>query len=134
MKTETIMKATIQFELDSDDLQYCDDDRLASLWHIAQANPAGYGDVSACDIAEEIGREIIRRWLAATPPVLWNHQGRHIRDVSASALPAYDGPTSPNAADQAPMPSSLSAQCLSTARPRDGITDDPYNACHCQRA
>ena len=24
-----------------------------------------------------IGREIIRRWLHATPPELWSHQGRH---------------------------------------------------------
>ena len=29
------------------------------------------------DLAERIGREIIRRWLGGVPPELHRHQGRH---------------------------------------------------------
>ena len=121
------MKTSITFEIDSAILTHYTDEYLASLWHIAQANPAEYGDITACDIAEEIGREIIRRWLSDTPPSLWNHEGRHIADVTTRAL--VETP-----AGREEMPASLSAQCLSTARPRDGITDDPYNACSSNRA
>jgi hypothetical protein len=46
------------------------------LWHLAQANPAPHGDRAAGELVERIGREIIRRWLQATPPELWRHQGR----------------------------------------------------------
>jgi hypothetical protein len=52
------------------------DSQLATLWHVAQANPAPHGDRSAGELAERIGREIIRRWLAACQPELWHHQGR----------------------------------------------------------
>lgn len=72
------MKQTISFEVDSNQLPHINDQYLTQLWHIAQANPAPTGDVQASDFAEQVGREIIKRWLAQTPPALWTHQGRHI--------------------------------------------------------
>lgn len=68
---------TITFAVDGSDLGRFNDGHLAQLWHIAQANPAPYGDRTACMLAEEIGREIIRRWLGSVPPELWRHQGAH---------------------------------------------------------
>ncbi len=66
----------ITIEFDDDALASNSDERLAMLWHVAQANPAPHGDRAAGDAVESIGREIIRRWLRATPPSLWHHQGR----------------------------------------------------------
>lgn len=71
------MKTTISFEIDSDRLQGYTDEYLAELWYITQANPADITDRDAGDIAEHIGREIIRRWIRGTLVPLWNHQGRH---------------------------------------------------------
>ena len=72
------MKETITFEIDTNDLSRFTDKYLASLWHIAQANPA---DPIQCRdagcLAELIGREIIRRWLGNIEPELWHHQGHH---------------------------------------------------------
>ncbi len=69
---------TITFTIDADNLRTYTDEYIAQLWHISQANPAPYGDADACEFAEHVGREIVRRWLAETPPTLWTHQGRHI--------------------------------------------------------
>ena len=74
---------TITFTVDANDLSRYTDEHIAQLWHIAQANPAPYGDADACDFAEHVGREIVRRWLATTPPELWTHQGRHIAPPAA---------------------------------------------------
>jgi hypothetical protein len=71
------MKATIAFNIDTDSLQGYNDDHLAQLWHIGQANPAPIQDRAAGELAEKIGREIIRRWLGGVPPALWSHQGHH---------------------------------------------------------
>ncbi len=71
------MKQTISFEIDTDKLKSCTDTYLAQLWHIVQANPAGIENKEAGEIAEHVGREIIRRFLANTSPELWAHQGRH---------------------------------------------------------
>lgn len=68
---------TITFTVDGNDLGRFNDGHLAQLWHIGQANPAPFGDRTACMLTEEIGREIIRRWLASVPPELWRHQGVH---------------------------------------------------------
>lgn len=65
---------TIRF---SQHLQGYTDQHLTALWHVTQANPAEYGDDDAGRATEFVGREIIRRFLAATPPTLWNHQGAH---------------------------------------------------------
>jgi hypothetical protein len=77
------MKTTIVFEVDADNLASFTDSHIAQLWHVAQANPAPFGDKSACNLAEDIGFEIIRRWLNSTPPELWAHQARHVPCVAA---------------------------------------------------
>ena len=71
------MQATITFQVDTDHLTHTADDTLAQLWHISQANPAPFGDATACDLAEQVAHEIVRRWLATISPALWTHQARH---------------------------------------------------------
>ena len=71
-------KHTIPIEIDEAALSGYSDSYLALCWHVAQANPRdGFADSIAGDLAESIGREIIRRWLKSAPVELWNHQGRH---------------------------------------------------------
>lgn len=71
------MSATsITIEIDDARLGSYSDSYLATAWHVAQANPAPHGDHAAGELVERIGREIIRRWLAAARVELWNHQGR----------------------------------------------------------
>jgi hypothetical protein len=69
-------KYEITIEVDDGRLGSYQDAQLAMCWHLAQANPAPHGDRAAGELVERIGREIIRRWLQATPPELWRHQGR----------------------------------------------------------
>jgi hypothetical protein len=69
-------KTAITVEIDDALLATYSDSHLATLWHVAQANPAPHGDRHAGELAERIGREIIRRWLSASQPELWHHQGR----------------------------------------------------------
>ena len=69
---------TIAFEVDSGRLGSYTDEHLAQLWHIGQANPAPFGDAAACNFAELVGREVIRRWLAQVSPALWTHQASHV--------------------------------------------------------
>ncbi|WP_067171119.1 hypothetical protein [Microtetraspora niveoalba] len=69
-------KITVSFDIDTSELKTLTDTRLATLWHVAQANPAPHGDRDAGEVVEYIGREIIRRWLRSAPPELWHHQGR----------------------------------------------------------
>lgn len=71
------MKTAITIEVDTARLPHLEDRYLAALWHVGQANPAPISDRDAGAIAEEIGREIIRRWLERTGAELWAHQGRH---------------------------------------------------------
>jgi hypothetical protein len=71
------MKHAITIEIDEADLVRVTDERLALWWHVAQHNPAPYGDSMAGDLVEHIAREIIRRWLKGVEPELWHHQGRH---------------------------------------------------------
>lgn len=80
------MKTNITFEIDSDRLDGYTDEYLAELWYIAQANGAGIADRDAGDIAEHIGREIIRRWIRETPVPLWNHQGRHAPQIELADM------------------------------------------------
>lgn len=72
------MKTTVTFSIDTDNLSSFTDSYLAALWHISQANIAPFGDQNACELAEKVGREIIRRFVTAQPPELWVHQGRHV--------------------------------------------------------
>lgn len=71
------MKTSITFEIDTDNLSGYTDEHLASLWHIAQSNPAELGDRDASDLAGKIGYEIIKRWLSTAPVKLYSHQPRH---------------------------------------------------------
>jgi len=72
------MTTQITIEVDEDQLASYTDQHLALCWHVAQANPAdGFATREPGELAERIGREIIRRWLRAVPPELWHHQGRH---------------------------------------------------------
>ena len=72
------MKTIVTFEIDTDNLSGYIDSYLATLWHIAQANPAPFGDNDACQLAEHIGRECIKRFVERAGVDLWSVQGRHI--------------------------------------------------------
>ena len=80
------MKLCISFDVDTDRLPHYSGEHVAQLWHVAQANPAPFGDRDACHFAELVGREIVRRWLAAAPVALWTHQAAHL-----VPLPVADG-------------------------------------------
>lgn len=80
------MQHEVTFRIDTDNLKSYTDEYLASLWHIAQANPASIRDRAAGDLAEHIGREIIRRWLRWAGAPLWNHQGRHHYSIALTDL------------------------------------------------
>jgi hypothetical protein len=71
-------KIEITIEIDDGRLERSSTAHLATLWHVAQANPADqFEDQAAGRLVERIGREIIRRWLRAAEPELWHHQGEH---------------------------------------------------------
>jgi hypothetical protein len=69
------MKASVTIEIDTAGLRSVEDRYLAQLWHVAQINPAPSTDVDAAKLTDDIGREIIRRWLTSQPPELYAHQG-----------------------------------------------------------
>jgi hypothetical protein len=75
------METRITIDICPDALQHIDSQFLAAYWHAAQVNPAADDDRDACRLVESIGREIIRRWLAATPPALWVRQGVHAYEL-----------------------------------------------------
>lgn len=66
---------TIHIEV-PEHLTSLEDSHLAALWHAAQANSAPFGDREACEIADRIGWEIIRRFCRGVDPELYHHQGR----------------------------------------------------------
>lgn len=68
-------KHSITIEFDANSLSNYEDSFLAALWHVAQWNPAPRGDHDAAQVAEQIGREIILRWLKKVPAVIWNRKG-----------------------------------------------------------
>lgn len=71
-------KTAITVEIDTGNLGGYEDRYLAMLWHVAQANPAdGFTDKAPGELAERIGREIIRRWLGQADVELYHHQGHH---------------------------------------------------------
>lgn len=45
-----------------------------------KANPAPYDSKVAIEVTEDVGREIIRRWLNSQPPSLWSHHGTRFAD------------------------------------------------------
>jgi hypothetical protein len=80
----------ITIEIDDAKLVGYTDEHLALCWHVAQANPAVFGDRMAGELTERIGREIIRRWLRNVPPELWHHQGRHSSQKWLSEFATYE--------------------------------------------
>ena len=80
----------ITIEIDDGKLSGYADEFLAVCWHAAQHNPAPFGDAMAGELAEHIGREIIRRWLAGVKPELWHHQGRHHAQKWLSEFATYE--------------------------------------------
>ena len=80
------MKTTIQFHIDTERLPGYTDEYIMSLWYVAQANPAPIEDADAGQVAEHIGREIIKRWISSMTPPLWNHQSRHAPAMELAAL------------------------------------------------
>jgi len=70
------MKHQITIDIENDALASYSSEYLAMCWHVAQHNPAPFGDHLAGELTEQIGREIIRRWLRDVRPELWHHQAR----------------------------------------------------------
>lgn len=78
MPTDPYKPTQVVIEIDRYSLGSYSDSYLAALWHVAQVNPAPQFETSdAGDLAERIGREIIRRWLKDVDPELYTHQGHH---------------------------------------------------------
>lgn len=71
------MKQQVTISIDTDAISSYTDTHLATLWHVAQANPAPIEDADAGALVEKIGREIIRRFLVNTQPELYHYQGEH---------------------------------------------------------
>lgn len=95
------MKHSITIEINDESLDNYTDEYIAQCWHVAQANPAPHTDRDAGALAESIGREIIRRWLAKVPPELYRHQGNsYYWDIARQAGKWVDGKWTPN--DQLP--------------------------------
>jgi hypothetical protein len=69
------------------------DHYLALAWHVAQANPAPFGDKDAGRFTEHIAREIVRRWLRGVEPELWHNQGAHHSQHHLSRFAKFDGET-----------------------------------------
>lgn len=78
----------IILDLEKPELASVCDAYLVALWHAGQWNSAPPDDTEACRAAELIGREIIRRWLAATPAELWMRQGDHAKTLPGIARAA----------------------------------------------
>jgi hypothetical protein len=92
-------KVTIAIEIDPARLASYADSYLATLWHVAQANPAPHGDHTAGELAESVGWEIIRRWLKAAPVELWHHQARDYYWSQLGKLATFQpGPGKPGGA------------------------------------
>ncbi len=85
------MKTAITVEIDTECLEHFTDEHIATLWHVAQVNPAPIDDADAGHLAEMIGREIIRRWLERQRPVLWHHQGKHHFATALCQFARWDG-------------------------------------------
>lgn len=67
------------------------DSYLATLWHVIQAAPAGFEHKAPGEIAEAIGREIIRRWLRTVEPELYHQQGHHYDWKQLTRFARWDG-------------------------------------------
>lgn len=96
------MKTAVLIEVDTDTLRNVTDAHLVNLWHVAQANPAPMEDRAAGQLAEHIGREIVRRFIAERDPELWARQGSHAYFCEALSLREQARqPEPPNASNAA---------------------------------
>jgi len=83
----------ITIEFDPNRLPTYSDSHLAMLWHLGQANPVdGFEASTAGDLAERIGREIIRRWLRGVTPEMYHHQGLHYYWHQLAKFATYQPP------------------------------------------
>ncbi|RSM59478.1 hypothetical protein DMB66_27730 [Actinoplanes sp. ATCC 53533] len=83
----------ITIEFDPDRLTTYTDSHLAMLWSLAQANPDnGFDTSQPGELAERIGREVIRRWLRNVEPEMYHHQGRHYYWRQLTKLATYQPP------------------------------------------
>lgn len=85
-------ETTIGITFDLNKLASYTDEFLATLWHVAQANPAPHGDYQAGDIASKVGCEIIRRWLTNAPVEMYHHQQRDNYWQALRQLAKYEPP------------------------------------------
>lgn len=67
-------KVVIEIDTDAGALSTLASGHLANLWHVAQTNPAAYGDRDASQLVKSLGDEIVRRWLAEVPADRFVHQ------------------------------------------------------------
>ena len=86
----TVADTTIPVTFDLDQIGGYTDEFLATLWHVAQANPAPHGDHLAGDIAAKVGFEIIRRWLGKAPVEMYRHQQRDNYWQALTRLARYE--------------------------------------------
>lgn len=84
------MKNEITVTIDDAMLTGYSDKFLATAWNAVQNSHAEFGDSLMCDLAEHIGREIIRRWLRHIEPELWSVQGRHHSQKWLSEFAKYE--------------------------------------------
>jgi hypothetical protein len=86
------MKTTITFEIDTSRLIGMTDEQLACLWHIAQANPAPYGDRDAGRLVRSLNTEIVTRWLAGQTPRMHTHSPEDPYVKTLMDLGDFSGP------------------------------------------
>ena len=84
------MTEQIAITFDLNQLSGYTDEFLATLWHVAQANPAPHGDHDAGEIASKIGAQVIRRWLAKAPVEMYRHQQRDNYWQALTRLAKYE--------------------------------------------
>jgi hypothetical protein len=102
------MKTEITINIDTDALDGYTDDYIVCLWATAQANPAPIENRDAGDVAEAVGREIIRRFVKRVGLPLWNHQGHHSYWMALRELGTWkDGEFVPHATPEAAPCTSL---------------------------
>ncbi len=102
------MKTEITISINTDALDGLTDEYLACLWATAQANPAPIDNKEAGEVAEFVGREIIRRFLKRAGLPLWTHQGQHAYWMELRKLGTWKyGEFVPNTAPEAEPCTSL---------------------------
>lgn len=94
--TETTIAVTFDLNM----LPAYTDAFLATLWHVAQANPAPHGDYQAGETASKVGAEIIRRWLSKAPVEMYHHQQRDNYWSALTQLARYEPPEGVDTASQ----------------------------------